>query len=351
MTESGRFDMDRGAPTRARAWVRGAVDLDPIRLSEAEILVSELVGRAVLDSGADEVVVTADRHTATWSLSVAPTPTPDEITARMLDRFAARWLGPDDESRVRFEVRAPGSARTALANRTTDELLAAVEDDAEARDEVIRRLTPMAISISRRYRRKGIPDVDLEQAAVLGLVRALERYDPEAGVFERFAASTVSGEMKRLLRDRAWSVRVPRGLKSRALEASRAHQMMAQRLGRAPSASELADELDLDVDEVVDALGATSAYTSVSLDAPAPETGRTLADTLGAADDDLTLIERFGELAPAIESLPERERTIIRLRFVNEMTQTQIAERVGISQMHVSRLLRQTLGELRDRLD
>lgn len=347
MTEL-RLAADRDAPRAARAWLGTELDLDPIRGAEAALLVSELVGRTVLAGAEEPIRVAIEEVTTATRVRVQPGEEPDGLTVRVLDRFATHW--GHEAGAVWFDVRLPGTASEALADRSTEALLAEVEADPDARDEVVRRLAPMAIDISRHYRHKGIADADLEQAAVLAVLRALERYDPEAGRFERFAAATVSGEMKRLLRDRAWSVRVPRGLQERALEVGRARERMAQRLGRAPSPAEVAAEVGMDVDEVVAAIGATTAYTAASIDAPRPgspsSTG--IGETLADDHDDLALVEQLGDLAPAVARLPERERTILRLRFVDELTQSEIADRVGISQMHVSRLLRRTLAELRD---
>lgn len=343
-----RLAADRDASRAARAWLGAELDLDPIRGAEAALLVSELVGRTVVEGGTEDVHVEVEAVATAARVWIRPGVVPDELTAEVLDRFATHW-GHDSDA-VWFDVRMPGSASAALADRSTESLLAAVGADPEARDEVVRRLAPMAIDISRHYRHKGIAAADLEQAAVLAVLRALDRYDPDAGRFERFAAATVSGEMKRLLRDRAWSVRVPRGLQERALEVGRAREGLAQRLGRTPSPAEVAEEVGMDVDEVVAAIGATTAYTAASIDAPRPGSPSPsgIGDTLADEHDDLALVEQLGDLGPAVAELADRERTILRLRFVDELTQSEIAERVGISQMHVSRLLRRTLAQLRD---
>jgi RNA polymerase sigma-B factor len=342
------LEADRDAPRAARAWLRAQLELDPVRGAEAALLVSELVGRAVLAGEAPDIRLELEDVATAHRVWVRPGAAPDGLTTDFLDRFATHW--GHDAGAVWFDVRMPGSASAALADQSTESLLAAVGTDPEARDEVVRRLTPMAIDISRHYRHKGIADADLEQAAALAVLRALDRYDPDAGRFERFAAATVSGEMKRLLRDRAWSVRVPRGLQERALEVGRAREVLAQRLGRAPSPAEVAMEIGMDVDEVVAAIGATTAYTAASIDAPRPGSPSSagIGETLADEHDDLALVEQLGDLGPAVAELPDRERTILRLRFVDELTQSEIAERVGISQMHVSRLLRRTLAHLRD---
>jgi RNA polymerase sigma-B factor len=344
-----RVPADRDAPRAIRGWLVDALTVTPFRAAEASLVVSELVGRSVVGTPDDEIEVVAEEAAARWRVTVNPVAEPDDLTIGVLERFSARW--GRDGAAVWFDVRAPGSATASVRAMDLDDLLETADSDPDARDEVVRRLTPVVTGISRRYRNKGIADGDLEQAAVLALLKALDRYDPDAGDFERYASATTSGEMKRLLRDRAWSVRVPRSLQERALEVGRRREQMAQALGRSPSARELADDLDIGLDEVVEALGATSAYTSASIDTPAPGTERALEQVLPDPSSDLELVERLGDLAPAIAKLPDRQQAIVRYRFVDELTQSEIAERIGVSQMHVSRLLRRALASLRDEVD
>lgn len=221
------------------------------------------------------------------------------------------------------------------------------------RDELVRGHLPVAQHIARRFSRRGEPEEDLEQVATLGLINAVDRYDPERGTdFLSYAVPTITGEVRRHFRDQAWSMRVPRRLKDLNVTLSSAMSSMSQTLGRAPNAAELAVHLDLPKEDVLEALEASHAYRSGSLDemlVDDPDSG-TVSDLLGEADAALEKVEYQQSLAPLLAKLPQRERTIIMLRFFKSMTQSQIAEQVGISQMHVSRLLAKTLAQLRDEL-
>lgn len=218
------------------------------------------------------------------------------------------------------------------------------------RDEVVSRCLPLAEHIARRFADRGESFDDLLQVARLGLLNAVDRFDPALGTsFLAFAVPTMMGEVKRHFRDVMWSIRVPRRAKDASLDITRAADDLVQRLGRSPRPSELAEFLDLPVSDVIDGLLARSAYASVSIDA---ETGQTspLADRLGHDDPELTRVDDSVTLGPALERLPERERRILSLRFVRSMSQSEIAAEIGISQMHVSRLLTKALGTLRTSL-
>ncbi|MEJ2870724.1 SigB/SigF/SigG family RNA polymerase sigma factor [Actinomycetospora sp. OC33-EN08] len=221
------------------------------------------------------------------------------------------------------------------------------------RDELVRGHLPVAQHIARRFSRRGEPEEDLEQVATLGLINAVDRYDPARGTdFLSYAVPTITGEVRRHFRDQAWSMRVPRRLKDLNVTLSSAMSQMSQSLGRAPTAAELAEHLSLPKEEVLEALEASNAYRSGSLDemlVDDPDSG-TVSDLLGEADAALEKVEYQQSLAPLLAALPQRERTIIMLRFFKNMTQSQIAAEVGISQMHVSRLLARTLMQLRDGL-
>ena len=224
---------------------------------------------------------------------------------------------------------------------------------AELRDELVRGHLPVAQHIARRFSRRGEPEEDLEQVATLGLINAVDRYDPARGTdFLSYAVPTITGEVRRHFRDQAWSMRVPRRLKDLNVTLSSAMSQMSQTLGRAPTAAELATNLNLPKEDVLEALEASNAYRSGSLDemlVDDPDSG-TVSDLLGEADAALDKVEYQQSLAPLLADLAPRERTIIMLRFFKNMTQSQIAEEVGISQMHVSRLLAKTLAQLRDGL-
>ncbi|OBG86681.1 RNA polymerase subunit sigma [Mycobacterium sp. NS-7484] len=221
------------------------------------------------------------------------------------------------------------------------------------RERIVQRCLPLADHIARRFDGRGEPREDLVQVARVGLVNAVNRFDVEAGSdFVSFAVPTIMGEVRRHFRDNSWSVKVPRRLKELHLRLGAATAELSQRLGRAPTASELAAELDMDREEVVEGLVAGSSYNTLSIDSGGggDEDAPAIVDTLGDMDTGLDQIDNRETLRPLLAQLPERERTVLVLRFFESMTQTQIAERVGVSQMHVSRLLAKSLARLRDQL-
>ena len=188
----------------------------------------------------------------------------------------------------------------------------------------------------------------------VGLLNAVNRFDVSTGSdFESFAVPTIMGEVRRHFRDNSWSVKVPRRLKELHLRLGSTSAELAQRLGRAPNASELADELDMTREEIVEGLIAGSSYNTLSIEGGGggDEDAPAIADSLGDVDAALEQIEDRETLRPVLASLPERERTVLLLRFFDSQTQTQIAERIGVSQMHVSRLLAKSLARLRDQLE
>lgn len=323
--------------------------LDPIRLAEAQLVATEAVAHFATETlGPLDLVVhsepigwrveiTGDRHEP-FQLT--------ELAQRILSAYSHRWGEEPSESRrtIWFEVKSVGRQAVVEELQGTDLLLRA-RVDVSYQDEVIRRYGPLASGISRRFRGKGVPDSDLEQVAMLGLISALHRFEADKGEFEPFAAVTIAGELKRHLRDRAWSVRVPRALQESTLEVGRSSEQLTQELGRHPTASEIASDLGVEQSDVLDAQRARVAYRWESIDVPDPETGSSMADSLrdGASD----AAELWPELEEQIRLLPEREQEIIYLRFFEDLTQSEIAERMGISQMHVSRLLARALERLR----
>ncbi|MEU2507764.1 RNA polymerase sigma factor SigF [Streptomyces sp. NPDC007863] len=204
-----------------------------------------------------------------------------------------------------------------------------------------------------RFGTRSEPMEDIVQVGTIGLIKAIDRFELARGVeFPTFAMPTIIGEIKRFFRDTSWSVHVPRRLQELRLDLARAGDALSQRLDRAPTVAELAAELRLTEDEVVEGMAASNAYTAASLDAQTEDDDHgqnetTLADRLGYEDDGLTGIEYVASLKPMIASLPERERLILSLRFVTGLTQSEIGAELGISQMHVSRLLSRTLARLR----
>lgn len=232
--------------------------------------------------------------------------------------------------------------------------LAAMEADdprrSEIRDKLVTGHLPLAEHIAQRFTGRGTPRDDLVQVATVGLINAVDRFQPDKGSdFLSFAVPTVMGEVRRHFRDTSWSMRVPRRLKELYLTVAGASTTLAQRLGRAPTPGEIAAELGISKDEVYEGIEAGRAYHATSLEEPVPgsEDGMPLGEAIGDDDAALEGVENHEALKPLIEALPERERTILKLRFFQSMTQTQIAQRVGISQMHVSRLLARTLARLR----
>ncbi|MPZ64528.1 MAG: SigB/SigF/SigG family RNA polymerase sigma factor [Pseudonocardiaceae bacterium] len=223
---------------------------------------------------------------------------------------------------------------------------------AALRQKLVEGHLPVAKHIARRFAQRGEPLDDLEQVATVGLINAIDRFDPHRGVdFLSYAVPTVTGEVRRHFRDLGWGMRVPRRLKDLHVTLGAASSSLSQKLGRAPTATELAKHLQLPKEEVVEGLAAANAYRGTSLDRLTDEDGwGSIADIVGQADHQLEQVEYRESLKPMLSRLPERERTILMLRFFGNMTQTQIADRIGISQMHVSRLLSQTLASLRDGL-
>src|SRR5690242_12538768 len=212
---------------------------------------------------------------------------------------------------------------------------------------------PLVEYLARRFRNRGEWLDDLTQVATIGLIKSIDRFDLERGVeFSTYATPTIVGEIKRHFRDKGWAVRVPRRLQELKLSLTKAIGELAQREGRAPTVSELAVHLQMSEEEVLEGLESANAYSTVSLDAPdsGDEDAPAVADSLGMIDDALEGVEYRESLKPLLERLPPREKKILLLRFFGNMTQSQIAAELGISQMHVSRLLARTLAQLRDGL-
>nr|WP_257578285.1 RNA polymerase sigma factor SigF [Streptomyces sp. JJ38] len=223
---------------------------------------------------------------------------------------------------------------------------------AELRDRLVRMHLPLVEHLARRFRNRGEPLDDLTQVATIGLIKSVDRFDPDRGVeFSTYATPTVVGEIKRHFRDKGWAVRVPRRLQELRLSLSSATAELSQQHGRAPTVHELAERLSISEEDVLEGLESANAYSTLSLDVPdTDDESPAVADTLGAEDDALEGVEYRESLKPLLEQLPPREKKILLLRFFGNMTQSQIAQEVGISQMHVSRLLARTLAQLRDKL-
>jgi RNA polymerase sigma-B factor len=222
--------------------------------------------------------------------------------------------------------------------------------DLRAREELVRRFLPLAQRLARRYRLGNEPLEDLVQVAALALVKAVDRYDRTRGCrFISYAMPTIVGELKKYMRDSTWALHVPRGMKDRVLTVSDAVRKLSTQLGRSPTPEQVAAAVELPVEQVLEAMEAGAAYETGSLNGPLSfEDGAdiTLADAIGEPDAGFEMIEAASGLRRRMLALPERERNIVYLRFGEELTQTEIARRIGISQMHVSRLLRRALDRL-----
>lgn len=222
--------------------------------------------------------------------------------------------------------------------------------DERARGALVERFLPLARSLARRYARSSEPLEDLVQVASFGLVKAIDRFDPGRGLaFSSFAVPTILGELKRYFRDSGWAVHVPRTAQDCARKVEAAGQLLASQTGRSPTVGELARYLGVSEEEVLDGLEIAQAYAAVSLDAPhatVDENGESYVDIIGADDQDLARVDASVTVGTAIKQLPWRERRILHLRFVEDLTQTEIAKQIGVSQMQVSRLLRRSLRRL-----
>jgi RNA polymerase sigma-B factor len=224
---------------------------------------------------------------------------------------------------------------------------------APMRDELVAMHMALVEYLARRFRNRGEPLDDLVQVATIGLIKSIDRFDSERGVeFSTYATPTIVGEIKRHFRDKGWAIRVPRRLQELKLALTKTTGELSQELGRSPTVAELAHRLGMSEEEVLEGLESANAYAAVSLDGPegSDDSGGAVADTLGEYDEALDRVEYREALKPLLDELPVREKKILMLRFFGNMTQSQIATQLGISQMHVSRLLARTLTQLREGL-
>ena len=217
---------------------------------------------------------------------------------------------------------------------------------------LVRRFMPLARSLARRYERSSEPLDDLLQVAALGLVKAIDRFEPDRGnAFVSFAVPTILGELRRYFRDCCWDVHVPRGTQERTLALEEAERRLTSDRGRPPTVAELSQYLEIDAEQVLDAMAAAHAYGALSLDAPRASANGdrpvSYAESLGEIDERYALVEHGATIDAALRHIPARERLVLELRFAEDLTQSEIAERIGVSQMQVSRLLRHALEQLR----
>ncbi|MEU0571830.1 SigB/SigF/SigG family RNA polymerase sigma factor [Nonomuraea sp. NPDC005983] len=247
-----------------------------------------------------------------------------------------------------------------LEEMTAEQLLAEMvkEDTLDShrerlRERIVEMHRPLAMEIARRYRYRGEPLEDLLQAAYVGLMKAINGFDPTLGhAFRGYAVVTMTGEVKRHFRDRTWAIRVPRLYQERRSELNRLVADLSQDLGRSPTVSELAAKMNISEEDVLLTLDASAAYSTLSLDAPlgADDDAASLGDVIPEDDDTLSTMVDREAVKPLIDALPSREKHILLLRFFGNMTQAEIAAEFGISQMHVSRILRKVLDQLRSEL-
>ena len=263
-------------------------------------------------------------------------------------------------------VAVDGTSRPAVARRTRRPAASAANDrrllvryhregNPAAREQLVERFLPLARHLARRYGQGAEPMDDLVQVASLGLLKAIDRFDPAREVaFTSFAVPTIVGELKRHFRDKGWSVRVPRELQELSLKLDRAADDMSRTLGRVPTPAELAAQTGSSVEQVLEAREASGAHHAVSLDRPHDDDepdGDSLAGFVGVEDPGYRAAEVSATLQQLMRALTEREREVLRLRFEEDLTQSEIGARIGVSQMHVSRIIRQCIARLRDEAD
>ncbi|WP_329567539.1 SigB/SigF/SigG family RNA polymerase sigma factor [Kitasatospora sp. NBC_01266] len=304
-----------------------------------------------------------DAHPKDAQRMSQPTDPTPEPTAE--PRPPAEEGDPGEEALVEvvkaaLPVQGSGQHRTAAPDREAAralfvrlaELPEGSAERVELRNQLVRMHIPLVEHLARRFRNRGEPLDDLTQVATIGLIKSVDRFDHERGVeFSTYATPTIVGEIKRHFRDKGWAVRVPRRLQELRLSLTTATSELSQRHGRSPTVHELAEHLGISEEDVLEGLESANAYSTLSLDVPdSDDESPAVADTLGATDEALEGVEYRESLKPLLAQLPQREQKILVLRFFRNMTQSQIAAEVGISQMHVSRLLARTLAQLRDKL-
>lgn len=335
----------------ARRVVRALVsDAPGSRSIDAALLVSEVVTLMYSEEASLSVrVEEAGRRIRITTATTGAVDSADEMVTKLLDRLSDGWGVDGDE--IWFELELV--RRQSLSHLSDEELFGLVQADRDARDELFSRYEGWAASVANRYRRGGAHADDVGQAASIALVNAIDRFDLDYGVkFTTYARKTIIGTLKRYLRDTTWSVRVPRSLSDTMVELNRATAELSQRLGRMPEPAELAAELGRPISEVEDAMEASLAYNAKSVDAPISDDDQTsLLRVLGTEDEHYDLAEIWHSLEPLISDLNEQEQEVLFLRFFEDMTQSDIAEVVGVSQMQVSRLISRALDTLRVKLD
>ena len=254
-----------------------------------------------------------------------------------------------------------GPTRIEITRQRSAELFAVFRDEdgsqatrAHARDDLVRLHLPLVEHCARRFRNRGEPHEDLVQVGTIGLIKAVDRFETDRGVeFSTYATPTIIGEIKRYFRDKGWAIRVPRRLQELRMQITSTTAELTQKLGRSPTPRELAEQIGCTVEEIIEGMESSNAYSTLSIDASdsSDDGPPSMLDTLGVEDEHLEHVEIRESLKPLLEGLDAREKRILLLRFFKNMTQSQIAAEIGVSQMHVSRLLTKTLTQLRASLE
>ena len=306
---------------------------------------------------ATSVEPAAGVDTSLEATAAGATPLADAVPGQDRPADADAAVLPDDVVPVPLTLRqertAADRARAREMFLRLGELPADAPERTRLREQLVEAHLPLVEYLARRFRNRGEPLDDLIQVATIGLIKSVDRFDLERGVeFSTYATPTIVGEIKRHFRDKGWAIRVPRRLQELKLSLTKATSELSQKNGRSPTVAELATHLGMTEEEILEGLESANAYSAVSLDAPdgGDDDSPAVADSLGMMDDALEGVEYRESLKPLLEQLPPREKKILMLRFFGNMTQSQIAGELGISQMHVSRLLARTLAQLRQGL-
>ena len=333
----------RGAPSEVRAWLGFILGLSGSAAVDIEVVSSELILQ-ILETGSlgddDAIDLSADRPPGAVHIEISA-PSGFELSADctgLLDERTSVWgdVTEDGLRTVWFEVPIPTASDEWEVVDDSD-LIERMRVDERAGVELVVRYEPLVRRLIARYRSSGVEAEDLFQVGSEALIGAADRFDPGRGLFERFAARTISGTLKKYFRDLGWAVKPPRGLQEAVLEMHAAEEELGQRLGRAPTSDELAAETGWSTDEVARARQAAQVYDAQPIEDLEPQfIDAAVARAAGWAMVDV-----------AMGSLAEREREIVRLRYFEDLSQRQIADRMGLSQMHVSRLLRASIEEMR----
>lgn len=348
-TTTTRIELEASpaAPYLARKLVCSLIDRGPpIKAVDASLLVSELVTAAANRKDPIHVTVSNGRRWARVEVSVHHVLTDDELVRALFDHLADRW---DQGPPAWFELDLVRRPRP--SHLSEEDLWSLVGTDPVAREEIFSRHEGLARAIARRFGR-GNEQADLDQVAYMALVAAIDRFDVDRGVkFSTFAGKTISGELKKHLRDTAWAIKVPRSLKEAVLAVTRERSRLYQETGNEPSPAELAAATGLSEREVTEALEAGQAFGAMSLDAPSDDDSTTVGDTLGQDDPGLVEAERWWAIEPVLHTLPERDQHVLHLRFFEDMSQAEIADVIGVSQMQVSRILSGIFDRVKTEVD